>query len=83
MTFDFSDLASSLVNWSKIPVNDCELYGGHAIKIGCDTPHYVADAFFLSVLLFLGTFVIATGLSNAKTSSFFPTFVRNYFFFFI
>ncbi|CAG5122239.1 unnamed protein product, partial [Candidula unifasciata] len=75
-TWNFEDLSSSFVNWSRIPANECALFSGFPITIGCDTPHYVADAFFLSVLLFLGTFIIATGLSNAKTSAFFPTYVR-------
>ncbi|KAK3795634.1 hypothetical protein RRG08_025685 [Elysia crispata] len=74
------NLTVASVNWSAINVTlngtECEALGGTPITVGCDTPHYIADAFFLSVLLFLGTYMVASTLRNAKTSSFFPTFVR-------
>lgn len=37
---------------------------------------YAPDVFFLSLLLFIGTFVVANGLQAFKTSRFFPTWVR-------
>ncbi|XP_059157993.1 electroneutral sodium bicarbonate exchanger 1-like isoform X2 [Physella acuta] len=75
-TFDFSNLSIANINWSAVPVSNCSHFGGVPITVGCKTPHFIPDAFFLSVLLFLGTFMIASSLTNAKTSAFFPTFVR-------
>ncbi|BFZ21894.1 hypothetical protein BsWGS_24933 [Bradybaena similaris] len=75
-TWDLSNLSSLCVNWTAIPVNVCESAGGFPITVGCKTVRYIPDAFFLSVLLFLGTYMIATFLTNSKSSSFFPTFVR-------
>ncbi|RUS81962.1 hypothetical protein EGW08_010277 [Elysia chlorotica] len=74
------NLTLASVNWSAINVtanvSECEALGGTPVTVGCDTPVYIADAFFLSVLLFLGTYMVASTLRNCKTSSFFPTFVR-------
>ncbi|CAL1539317.1 unnamed protein product [Lymnaea stagnalis] len=75
-TWDFSNFSTDNVNWSSINVTLCAGFGGVPITIGCGVKHYTPDAFFLSVLLFLGTFVIASMLTDAKTSAFFPTFVR-------
>jgi HCO3- transporter family len=36
----------------------------------------VADVFFVSIILFLGTFTLAMAFRNFRTSRFFPTFVR-------
>ncbi|CAL1547649.1 unnamed protein product [Lymnaea stagnalis] len=69
-------LNTSSINWTAISVAKCSNMGGVPITVGCNTLHYVSDAFFLSVLLFLGTFLIASTLAHAKTSPFFPTCVR-------
>lgn len=47
---------------------------GHE-SVGC---HYVPNAFLMSCLLFIGTFLIALNLKNFKTGSLFPTVVRQY-----
>ena len=47
--------------------------------VGC---HYVPNAFLMSVLLFIGTFLIAYHLKNFKSASFFPAKVINVFLFF-
>ena len=60
-------------NWSKINVGiqnyledfktreammeECTHYGGTLDGGGCDTKNYVADAFFMSVLLFFGMLI--------------------------
>jgi hypothetical protein len=41
-----------------LPEN-CSSYGGTLTGSGCDANNYVPDVFFLSVLLFFGTFGIA------------------------
>ena len=38
----------------------------------CDTPHYVADVFFFSVILFIFTFVISYSLKTFRNTRFFP-----------
>merc|ERR1719239_403259 len=75
-TLDLQNMDPMSVNWSSVNVTDCDALGGVPMTSGCDTPHYVPDAFFLSVLLFLGTFTLAYMLKEVKTSSFFPTYVR-------
>ncbi|KAL5005943.1 hypothetical protein ScPMuIL_017101 [Solemya velum] len=65
-------------NWSILTREECLKNEGILVGAGCDTPHYVADVFFLSVLLFLGTFTVASSLSGFKNSKFFPTMVRQF-----
>lgn len=67
-----------VINWTTVTHEECTKFGGELIGEGCDTPHYVGDVFFLSVLLFLGTFVVASSLTGFKNSSFFPTFVSSF-----
>jgi hypothetical protein len=42
---------------------------------GCN---YVPNAFFLSVLLFLGTFLLSYHFKKFRTQNFFPSTVRNF-----
>ena len=56
--------------WHMIARADCEAEGGVLVGEGC--PH-VADVFFFSCLLFLGTFTLAYTLKAMKTRRFFPT----------
>ncbi|XP_070186567.1 electroneutral sodium bicarbonate exchanger 1-like isoform X2 [Littorina saxatilis] len=66
----------TMTNWALITRENCERMGGVLFGTGCGTPYYKSDVFFLSVILFFLTYVTASTLTNAKTSSFFPTFVR-------
>ncbi|XP_055869430.1 sodium bicarbonate cotransporter 3-like isoform X3 [Biomphalaria glabrata] len=75
-SYEWLNMSTSTFNWTAMSKKNCSEYGGNFVDVGCNTPHYEPDAFFLSVLLFLGTYVIASMLTNAKTSAFFPTFVR-------
>lgn len=43
---------------------------------GCDTKHYVPDVYLMSIILFLGTFLISVVLKDFKNSLFFPAKVR-------
>jgi sodium bicarbonate transporter 10 len=45
---------------------------------GCDTPTYVADVFLMSILLFLGTFLLSVELKDFKNALFFPSKVRQF-----
>ncbi|PSN36093.1 Sodium-driven chloride bicarbonate exchanger [Blattella germanica] len=65
----------------KYPVNTHGniLNNGTMIGAGCDTPHYVPDVFLMSILLFLGTFLISVQLKDFKNALFFPSKVRQVF----
>lgn len=63
------------ITWSSLSKDECLEFNGTLHGDGCDAPHYYPDVFFLSCLLFLGTYTIAMGLKDFKTSAYFPTFV--------
>ncbi|XP_064646373.1 sodium bicarbonate cotransporter 3-like isoform X2 [Lineus longissimus] len=69
-----SDNASIIL--SNMTKEDCVAAGGVLDGPGCDTPVYYDNVFFFSLLLFFGTFVIATGLKGLRNTHFFPTIVR-------
>ena len=82
-TVDFGTTGSNVTgtNVTQAPsVNDqlssfartCMLRGG-TVEGECGS--YVADVFFFSLLLFFGTFLLATSLVNFRHSLFLPTFV--------
>eukprot|EP00092_Neocalanus_flemingeri_P011202 GFUD01012067.1.p1 GENE.GFUD01012067.1~~GFUD01012067.1.p1 ORF type:complete len:1158 (+),score=265.14 GFUD01012067.1:299-3772(+) len=50
------------------------IVSGHE-SVGC---HYVPNAFLMSVLIFVGTFLISHHLKQFKFQNFFPTVVRSY-----
>ncbi|CAH1786646.1 unnamed protein product [Owenia fusiformis] len=64
------------IDFSSLPTKYCKTYGGVLFGSGCDTPHYVADVFLMSFLLFLGVFIIAMSLRSFRTTQFFPNIVR-------
>ncbi|XP_074042921.1 na[+]-driven anion exchanger 1 isoform X2 [Leptinotarsa decemlineata] len=45
---------------------------------GCFTPPYASDVFLMSILLFLGTYLISTHLKDFKNALFFPSKVRQF-----
>ncbi|XP_076452517.1 electroneutral sodium bicarbonate exchanger 1-like [Babylonia areolata] len=71
-----SPLNDSLVEWLSVSRQLCKDLGGQLVGTGCDTPEYKADVFFLSLILFFITYIIASSLTSFKNSAFFPTFVR-------
>ncbi|CAH1788491.1 unnamed protein product [Owenia fusiformis] len=64
------------VQWKLLPLELCEEYNGVLEGPGCKTPKYVADVFFFSCLLFLGTFFLAYSLKLFRNTRFFPNKVR-------
>ncbi|XP_044727089.1 sodium-driven chloride bicarbonate exchanger isoform X2 [Chrysoperla carnea] len=44
----------------------------------CPTPEYVPDVFLMSILLFLGTFLVSVQLKDFKNALFFPSKVRQF-----
>ena len=73
MTQNVTNLTSNVtvdeIEWHMLPKSKCEEAGGVLAGEGC---HHVADVFFFSVLLFLGTFTISYTLKMMKTTRFFP-----------
>lgn len=64
------------VERNDLAMTDCKDIGGQLIGLGCLTKHYVSDVFLLSIILFASTYVISVMLKDFKTSSFFPTKLR-------
>ena len=62
--------------WGALSPHDCKDKGGVPFGTGCETPHYVADVFLFSCLLFLGTFTLSMALKSFRTTRFFPNRVR-------
>ena len=54
----------------------CTAANGTLVGTGCSTPNYTPNVYYLSCILFAATYVISVGLKEFKTSSFFPTKVR-------
>ncbi|CAG2239630.1 NCBE [Mytilus edulis] len=61
------------INWNGLTPAECSEFGG---SWGCDPKQYYGDVFFLSVILFAGTFGITVLLISFKTSSLFPNVIR-------
>ncbi|KAK7112417.1 electroneutral sodium bicarbonate exchanger 1-like isoform X2 [Littorina saxatilis] len=64
------------ISYETIDKFNCSDFNGTLIGGGCNTPRYVADVFFFSVLLFIGTFALSFSLKLSRNASFFPTTVR-------
>lgn len=69
------DTTTQEIEWHKIPREHCIAHGGSLVGDGCE---HIADVFFLSCLLFIGTFSIAYGLKQARNARFFPTRVSEF-----
>ncbi|KAK3586799.1 hypothetical protein CHS0354_002538 [Potamilus streckersoni] len=63
----------SPLSWHHVSRGDCPKFGGVLEGPGCN---HVADVFFLSVLLFIGTFTISYALKAFRNSNFLPARVR-------
>ncbi|XP_068621568.1 electroneutral sodium bicarbonate exchanger 1 isoform X1 [Battus philenor] len=63
-------------NWTTVEKESCQLYNGTLVGAGCETKTYVPDVFLMSIILFLGTFIISIILKDFKNSLFFPSKVR-------
>jgi len=69
----------TFVNYTSLSKENCLSMNGTLVGEGCAGSHYYPDVFFFSMILFLGTYVIAMSLKDFKTSAYFPTFVRQIF----
>lgn len=64
------------VNWTTLDKTACENYNGTMVGDGCNAPHYVPDVFLMSIILFMGTFLLSIELKDFKNALFFPSKVR-------
>jgi len=64
------------INWDELTRKECTKLSGSLVGSGCETPFYVPDVFFLSCLLFIGTFTLSMGLKNFRNTRYFPNKVR-------
>ncbi|XP_011500555.1 PREDICTED: electroneutral sodium bicarbonate exchanger 1 [Ceratosolen solmsi marchali] len=64
------------VNWATLDKIACQGYNGTLVGDGCNTPHYVPDVFLMSIILFMGTFLLSVELKDFKNALFFPSKIR-------
>ncbi|XP_014681823.1 PREDICTED: electrogenic sodium bicarbonate cotransporter 1-like isoform X2 [Priapulus caudatus] len=69
ITFELSNLNDT--------EEECGVMNGTLVGPGCGRHPYVGDVFLLSVILFLGTFILALVFKHIRNTNFFPTMVRN------
>ncbi|XP_014212763.1 electroneutral sodium bicarbonate exchanger 1 isoform X2 [Copidosoma floridanum] len=67
------------VNWTALDKVACQNYNGTLVGDGCNTAQYVPDVFLMSIILFIGTFLISVQLKDFKNALFFPSKVRQVF----
>ncbi|XP_033728652.1 sodium bicarbonate cotransporter 3-like isoform X2 [Pecten maximus] len=73
-TTDIYSIEGHAEYWSNFTKLNCKELEGNLAGEGCI--EYKADVFFLSILLFIGTFTLAYSLKMMRNSAFFPSFVR-------
>ncbi|XP_071569995.1 electroneutral sodium bicarbonate exchanger 1 isoform X5 [Temnothorax nylanderi] len=64
------------MNWTTLDKTACENYNGTMVGDGCNIPHYVPNVFLMSIILFIGTFLLSVELKDFKNALFFPSKVR-------
>ncbi|XP_072752842.1 electroneutral sodium bicarbonate exchanger 1 isoform X7 [Anoplolepis gracilipes] len=64
------------MNWTTLDKTACENYNGTMVGDACNAPHYVPDVFLMSIILFMGTFLLSVELKDFKNALFFPSKVR-------
>ncbi|XP_043525366.1 electroneutral sodium bicarbonate exchanger 1 isoform X8 [Frieseomelitta varia] len=64
------------VNWTALDQKTCQSYNGTLMGDGCNLPHYIPDVFLMSIILFMGTFLLSIELKDFKNALFFPSKVR-------
>ncbi|XP_061943329.1 sodium bicarbonate cotransporter 3 isoform X12 [Apis cerana] len=64
------------VNWTALDQKTCQNYNGTLVGDGCNLPHYIPDVFLMSIILFMGTFLLSVELKDFKNALFFPSKVR-------
>ncbi|XP_018568877.1 sodium bicarbonate cotransporter 3 isoform X1 [Anoplophora glabripennis] len=66
-----------IANTTSVNQTLCSQLNG-VLSPGCNTPSYAPDVFLMSILLFLGTFLLSVNLKDFKNALFFPSKVRQF-----
>ncbi|KAK6632261.1 hypothetical protein RUM44_007302 [Polyplax serrata] len=66
------------LNWTLLNNEDCLKNNGTLMGMGCPGHGPVPDVFLMSILLFVGTFLISVELKDFKNALFFPSKVRQF-----
>ncbi|XP_019876901.2 sodium bicarbonate cotransporter 3 isoform X3 [Aethina tumida] len=72
------DLHSEISDWEGLNKTACVQFNGTLEGPGCFTPNYTPDVFLMSILLFLGTFLLSVQLKDFKNALFFPAKIRQF-----
>uniref|UniRef100_A0A182XN78 Anion exchange protein n=1 Tax=Anopheles quadriannulatus TaxID=34691 RepID=A0A182XN78_ANOQN len=64
--------------WAQYDLRTCKTLNGTLTGADCDKPEYVSDVFLMSIVLFLGTYIISVILKDFKNALFFPAVVRQF-----
>ncbi|XP_034231560.1 sodium bicarbonate cotransporter 3 isoform X3 [Thrips palmi] len=75
---NFTTTSTTSINWANVSVQNCQALNGTLVGTGCFTPKYVPDVFLMSIILFLGTFILSVQLKDFKNALFFPSKVRQF-----
>ncbi|XP_026669431.1 electrogenic sodium bicarbonate cotransporter 1 isoform X6 [Ceratina calcarata] len=67
------------INWTALDQKTCQSYNGTLAGEGCNLPQYIPDVFLMSIILFMGTFLLSVELKDFKNALFFPSKVRQVF----
>ncbi|XP_066588803.1 electroneutral sodium bicarbonate exchanger 1 isoform X2 [Prorops nasuta] len=71
-----SQFTSETLDWSSFNRSTCLSYNGTLFGDGCEVSRYVPDVFLMSIILFMGTFLLSVELKDFKNALFFPSKVR-------
>ncbi|XP_053696971.1 sodium bicarbonate cotransporter 3 isoform X7 [Sabethes cyaneus] len=66
-------------DWSQYDKKTCALMNGTLSGADCLKTEYISDVFLMSIILFIGTYIISVLLKDFKNALFFPSSVRQFF----
>lgn len=63
----------SVISLMRMSLTFFQSYNGTLVGDGCNLPHYIPDVFLMSIILFMGTFLLSVELKDFKNALFFPS----------
>ncbi|XP_043500632.1 electrogenic sodium bicarbonate cotransporter 1 isoform X5 [Polistes fuscatus] len=73
---DSSLYGTENVNWTNLNRTACQSYNGTLMGDSCNIQQPVPDVFLMSIILFMGTFLLSIEMKDFKNALFFPSKVR-------
>ncbi|XP_062705774.1 sodium-driven chloride bicarbonate exchanger isoform X20 [Aedes albopictus] len=64
--------------WAQYDKKTCALLNGTLTGYDCSKPEYISDVFLMSIILFIGTYIISVILKDFKNALFFPSNIRQF-----